>query len=652
MKIALVTCFNADWHRGRIPHPYIPLNLLSLGATLRNAGHEVVVIDQTLLLTQGKVDDGPAFHDQAARIIAEERADVVGLTTMCNSYPQTLRLAQRYRHHDPAAKLILGGPQATVVDEATLREFPWIDAVVRNEADVSLLELVDCWAQGYSDINVLGVTWRDRNGQIHRNANAPLLQDMDLLPFPAYDLYPVHQTGEKLIPVEAGRGCPYGCTFCSTNLFFNRRYRIKSPERLIAEMQFLYDTYGYADFDLVHDMMTVDRRWVDAFCEALIGEKHQFKWGCSARVDRVDQELLAKMSEAGCMGMFFGVETGSQRLQPIVKKKLDVAEVLPIMRACVDLNIGPTGSMITGFPEETIDDMLDSFNLALDILQISPNTRAQMHMLAPLVGSPLYNQYKDQLHFDGHSSDISLFLLSDDEIEMVRRYPDIFPNFYYIPTLHLDRDLVKLASAGVYTCADLFMALRFVGADIKTTMTGWIAWQRSHVPQERIGQDYYMYYFGMDFCRYLRAEVLASLSDQAPFLIDLVNYFELRYALQRGHMASTTTFQRFDYDVQHFIKQLREGKPLLPPERQPSDLLFINFFAAAEYGYAYLEVKVPRNDNPPVLPGDELEVRDLIKQLVTRPNIIIRNNTQKRIFATKHHLTHDDLQAMRLLQVA
>ena len=104
---------------------------------------------------------------------------------------------------------------------------------------------------------------------------------------------------------------------------------------------------------------------------------------------------------------------------------------------------GTHGSFITGFPDETIDDALDSFTMALDILQLSARTSAQMHLLAPLPGSPLYQARKDDLRFDGHSSDISMFLLDEAEIANVRRYPDIFPNFYYIPTPHLDRDLAK-----------------------------------------------------------------------------------------------------------------------------------------------------------------------------------------------------------------
>ncbi len=412
MKVTLVTCFNADWQYGRVPRPYIPLNLLCLGACLGDHGHEVEIVDQTLALLQGKASDGPEFHNQVAELILSTRPDVIGFTTMCNSYPQTLTLARHCRTMDGATRIVLGGPQATAVDVETLHHFPWIDAVMCGEADYIFPALINRWKNDDPlDQSLLGVTWRDAGGHVHRNQKPSLLQDMDRLPFPAYDLYPVDLVDSSRIPIEAGRGCPFECTFCSTNLFFSRRYRIKSPERLVAEMTFLHEHYGYTDFDLVHDMLTVDQRWVHQFSRILIEQGYAYHWGCSARVDCVTPELLAEMAEAGCTGIFFGIETGSQRLQPIVKKKLHTEQVLPTLRTCLQHTMAPTASFITGFPDETMEDALDSLHMALDVFRLSSKTKSQMHMLAPLVGSPLYAEHRDALRFDGHSSDISLSCL-------------------------------------------------------------------------------------------------------------------------------------------------------------------------------------------------------------------------------------------------
>jgi len=649
MKVVLVTCFNANWILGRVPSPYIPLNLLTLGTRLRNSGHEVEIVDQTLALLQGKATDGPRFHHQIAELVHAAQPDVVGLTTMCNSYPQTLILARHYREVDPQAKIILGGPQATVTDIQTMEHFPWIDAVVRGEADNSLTELLDCWENSGDLGRVAGITWRDNHDQLHQNDDAPFLQDLDNLPFPAYDLYPLDETNIEFLPIEAGRGCPFGCTFCSTSRFFHRRTRLKSVERLVTEMIHINETCGATGFDLVHDMLTVNRRWMTEFCQTLIERRCSFHWGCSARIDCVDEDLLAQMSKAGCMGVFFGIETGSQRLQPIIKKKLKLEHVLPTIRTCVEHEMKPTASFITGFPDETPADMLDSFNMALDVLALSPKTNAQMHLLAPLIGSPVYEAHKGELKFDGHSSDISHFLLADAEIETVRRYPEIFPNFYYIPTPQLDRDLTKATSAAVYTCPELFIALRYAGLKMRDVLKRWVIWQRLHVNKNEIGQDYYMYRFGLDLCRYLRAKELDSVTATAPFLKDLVDYFEVRYALQKGHTSEQTLFRQFEYNVRHLNKVLREKASWpLTVEPASTDLLFTNLTFNPERGYVYLEVKVPRTQDPLVRPGDELEIRDPVKQLRTRPHLIVRNNTQKRVFATKHHMTEHALREMGL----
>jgi len=651
MRVTLVTCFNANWNLGRVPAPYIPLNLLCLAAGLKDQGHTIEIIDQTLALLAGQATDGPEFHAQIAGLIANTRPDVVGLTTMCNSYPQTLALARRYRAAEPRAKLVLGGPQATVTDALTLEAFPWIDAVVRGEADASFPQLVARWERADPLDDVPGITWRD-GGHVRSNPDAPLLLDMDQLPLPAYELYPMARANLELVPLEAGRGCPYGCTFCSTNVFFNRRYRIKSPERLITEMKRLQELGGWTRFDFVHDMFTVDRRWVRGFCRTMTAAGLPFKWGCSARVDRVDPELLAEMAEAGCLGIFFGIETGSQRLQPVIKKNLKMHTVLPIIRACVANNLSTTASCITGYPEETAEDALDSFNLALDVLQVSPKTRAQMHMLAPLIGSPLYTEHQDELSFDGHSSDISLFLLTDEDVEVVRRHPKIFPNFYYMPTPHVERDLLKAVSAATYTCPQVFLALRHAGADLKQVLEGWVDWNRRNRSGREGGQDYYFYYFGLDMCRYFREAVLQPLLERAPYLADMVDYFELKYSFQRRHLTDATLFRQYAYDVHQLGKALRTDGVWEPHlAAHPTDLLFVNLATTPERGYAYLEVRVPRQEVPLISPGDEVEVRDPVKQIKARPHLIIRNRTKQKVFATQHHMTPRHLRALGIQAV-
>jgi len=647
MKVKLVTCFNADWHFGRFPRPYIPLNLLCIAASLRERGHEAEIVDQTLALIEGKAQDGPEFHRQVAELISRGDPDVIGFTTMCNSYPQTITLARACKELLPTAKIVLGGPQATAVDLATLRHFPWIDVIVRGEADSAFPDLIDHWGtrQGTQN-NIAGLSWRDETGNCHHTASRPLL-DLDRLPYPAYDLYPADQMKSSLVPVEAGRGCPFECTFCSTNLFFSRRYRIKTPPRLIAELKYLHDTYGYRDFDLVHDMLTVDKEWVRDFSRLLIIGNYGFTWGCSARVDCVTPDLLDEMAASGCIGIFFGIETGSQRLQSIVKKKLHTTQVLPTLQRCAELNMKPTASFITGFPDETTQDALATLHMALDVLQLSPDTKTQLHLLAPLVGSPLYQQHKSSLKFDGHSSDISIFLLTEDETEVVQQYPEVFPSFYYIPAPQLDRAFAKAISASIYTCPALLIALRKSGVDLAELFTGWVDWQAANVGGDKLTQDYYLYRFRIDFIHYLRQKIVPSLIAQAPQIASMVEYYEVQHGIERGDIQEQLVFRKFDFDVDSLHRLVRTKETSWGRiDPQPFGMLFVNLACDVNSGFMYLEVPVPSRS---IEPGDVLEIRDIRSQLLTQPKLMIHNKTQQRLLLIDHHMTPETLNRLGLM---
>ncbi|HXO26426.1 MAG TPA: radical SAM protein [Thermoanaerobaculia bacterium] len=651
MRVTLVTCFNAEWQFGRLPSPYIPLNLLCLAAAVRERGHQVQILDQTLALMRGEAEDGPRFHGQIARLIRRTEPDVVGFSTMCNCYPQSLTLARRYRRLHAKAKIVFGGPQATAVDVQSLQHFPWIDIVVRGEADCTLPDLLDVWEAGRPiDDEMPGLTWRDGRGEVHRNPSPPLLEDLDLLPFPAYDQYPAADVAAPWIPVEAGRGCPFDCTFCSTNLFFSRRYRIKSPGRLVAELQHLHETYGFKDFDLVHDMLTVNKRWVAEFSRLLIDRQCGFTWGCSARVDCVTPDLLTQMAASGCTGIFFGIETGSQRLQPLIKKELHMAAVLPTLRRCAELGMRPTGSFITGFPDETAEDAAASLEMALDVLQLSPNTTAQLHLLAPLVGSPLYAKHRDGLVFDGHSSDISLFLLTAAETELIRRHPDVFSNFYFIPTPRLDRSFTKAISASLYTVPILLIVLRRAGVDLVELLSGWVAWQSSNLGDERFAQDYYLDRFGLDFCQYLRDEILPVVADAAPHLRDFIELHDVRFRLEKRRTDEDTLYREFDFDLADLAQQARTDGPWPPVERRRNGMLFINLGRGSSRGcgYMYLDVPIPLNPRPLIRPGDVLEIPNLAAQLQTQPKLLIYNKTQNRLLLTEHHMTSQTLRQLGL----
>ena len=383
------------------------------------------------------------FFSYVARHLPASGFDVYGLSSICSSYPLTLRLAQEIRRLNPNATIILGGPQASVVDVATMQAFPCIDIIVRGEADdtfPALLHLVDNKLPDWEKLP--GITFR-RGDEVIRNQNAPVVENLDRLPLPAFDL-DSRLRDRGGVHLEIGRGCPFACTFCSTNDFFRRNFRLKSPATMVSDITSLQKTYGLNYFSLVHDMYTIDRKKVVAFCDEILASAEKFTWGCSARTDCIDDDLLQLMASAGCTGIFFGIETGSQRLQHVINKKLDLDEARQRIQAADRNGIQTTVALIAGFPEETRDDLRDTIHFFIDSLRYD-HAEPQCSLLAPLAATPVYDSHKHHLIFDEIYSDMSHQSWQQDpiEIEMIRAHEDIFPNFYAIPTHELERVYVK-----------------------------------------------------------------------------------------------------------------------------------------------------------------------------------------------------------------
>lgn len=457
MKVCLispptVTEFNerlvAESEALRLIAEHAPMGVLSLAAVLEQHGVRPEIIDLNRLYYQymssgERRQNGIGFSSYVNRALAGLSVDVFGFSTICSSYPLTLRLARDVRLSHPEATIILGGPQASVVDTPTLKTYPFVDLIVRGEAEETLPRLLDAISSkgaGLADLD--GITYR--NGlNVVRNPNAPVIEDLDSLPMPAFHLYP-HIKDCSYAPIEAGRGCPFACSFCSTNDFFRRRFRMKSPQVLVEQMTSIKKSYGIDSFDLVHDMFTVDRKKVLSFCEAVERSGEDLYWSVSARTDCLDDEMISKMARAGCNGIFFGIDTGSERMQAIIHKRLDMAEAASRIKLTNRHGIKMTVSLITGFPEERKVDLQATIQFLGDSLR-HQHADIQLHLLAPLAETPITTQYQEQLVYDDIFSDISFQGWEQDpeEREMIIAHREIFPNFYAVPTRWLDREYLR-----------------------------------------------------------------------------------------------------------------------------------------------------------------------------------------------------------------
>lgn len=410
------------------------LGLMSLVAVLRRLGIEAEIYDPKRDLACGELALNGNLYDAVAARIAARAADVVGFTALGCNFPFVVRTAQRVKVLLPGRPVLLGGPHATIMHREILERFDCFDVVVRHEAEETLPRVISALAGADSLLSVPSTTFRTPSQSIFSSGGAGVLEDLNALPMPAYDAYPIAQLGLDEIRIEAGRGCPFSCTFCSTATFFGRQYRLKSPARLLDEMDTLHATYGFRSFKLNHDLFTVNRAKVQAFCAAVRGR--DYTWSCSARMDCVDESLLVQMSAAGCRRIYFGVETGSARMQHISRKKLDLALVDPTLDVTERLGLRTITSFIAGYPQETRADQDATLDrvASLHVRPAGLNT-GQLHLLTPEPGTALIEEFRDCLAFDEHVSEFNFPMLDAADRVLVGEYPALFPNHHYFPSL-------------------------------------------------------------------------------------------------------------------------------------------------------------------------------------------------------------------------
>jgi radical SAM superfamily enzyme YgiQ (UPF0313 family) len=492
------------------------LGILNLAAVLEARGDTVRILDLNHTFfshtKSASVPDGLEFAEFAASILTANEAEIYGFSSICSSYPLTLRIAQALKVLRPHCTILIGGPQASVVDLQTLAAFPFVDVVLRGEAEHTLpLLLAQLRGDGRFD-QIPGLTYRV-DGQPHRNPNAPLIDDLDALPFPAYHLTEYLKASDRAV-LELGRGCPFACTFCSTNDFFRRKFRLRSPERVLCDMRRIAATYCIRKFELVHDMFTVDRKRVTAFCEAMLASGEGFSWSCSARTDCIDEELLALMARSGCKGIFYGVEVGSEKMQAVIDKHLDTQRVHEIIDATERLGIGSTVSLICGFPEETWDDVRQSMGVFMRSARC-PSSHPQLNLLAPLAETPLYTRHKNDLVLEELCSSVSHQgrCQNGADLQLIVSYPDIFPNFYAIPTPSLERDsLFELREFSLMGVARFRWVLIAIDQNTSGILDFFWTWRkhrlriRSNLGRSDLRQYYRADDFRADFASFVRKQ--------------------------------------------------------------------------------------------------------------------------------------------------
>ncbi len=430
---------------------YPHLGLISLIAEIEQSQHVPLLYDPMLQLQRGHLALDSSIYDDVAEQLLKTEPDAVGLTALGCNFIAVVKIARRLKQRRPETLVLLGGPHPTVLESPIMNAFPDFDVLVRGEAEETIVPLLDALDSGRELSAIPGISYRDGSRVCRSMVDAGVM-DVNRLSMAAFHSYPIQELKMRSMRVEAGRGCPFHCTFCSTATFFGRKYRVKAAEKLVGELKSLNNTYNITEFELQHDLFTVNRRKVLEFCEEV--RHSNFSWTCSARIDCVDTELLREMARAGCRGIYFGVETGSSNLQELVKKRLDISLLGPTLTNAKEVGINVTTSFITGFPDETLSDLEATLDCLDRCHRISPTTTClQLHLLTPEPGTALYEENKGRLLYDGHISDFNFPALAGDESEMLRGNPDVFMNHHFYETRLPRKTILGITSIFPCLCA-------------------------------------------------------------------------------------------------------------------------------------------------------------------------------------------------------
>lgn len=353
-KIALV---NSPLLQGTYRHPlFPPLGLAYLAAVLEQEDFEIRIMDCPVCEMN---------HEKLRADLASFEPTLIGIASMTPTIPSALKSARVAKEACPDAKVIMGGPHATFADKQILTEEAAVDIVVRGEGEETLLELAQHLPKLEKLHEIKGITFR-KNNQIIQTPDRPFIQNLDELPRPAYKYIPIEKYrihGKKLLPIMTSRGCPFQCTFCVASQMFGAKFRARSPKSVVDELEWLRDEYGAEGVSFNDDALTLDRKRILDICDGIIERKIRLPWGCGARADEVSKEVLAKMRKAQCNEVYFGVESGCQKILDAVKKRVLIEQCENAVKWAKEEGLFVTVSSIIGYPGETRETMKQTLDL-------------------------------------------------------------------------------------------------------------------------------------------------------------------------------------------------------------------------------------------------------------------------------------------------
>jgi radical SAM superfamily enzyme YgiQ (UPF0313 family) len=357
-----------------------PLGLLYLAGYLEKyTEHNLTIID-----AQVERLDYSALESR----IASVSPDVVGLTAMTMTLIDVMKTIEIVKKISINTRIVLGGPHIHLFPEETIN-LKNVDSLVLGEGEEAFKELLDNIEENSKLREVPGLVFKDKGKVIHTGIR-PSIKDLDNLPFPARHLVPYKKytsllsKGDVATTMFTSRGCPYKCSFCDRP-HLGKAFRARSARNVVDEMQECTNM-GIHEFLVYDDTFTVNRKRVLDICNEIVMRKLDIGWDIRTRVDTINEEILVHLKKAGCQGIHYGVEAGTEKILTVLNKGITIQKVKEVFNMTRKYKIPILAYFMIGNPTETRDDILTTFKVTRDL---NPDF-VHMTILTPFPGTKIY----------------------------------------------------------------------------------------------------------------------------------------------------------------------------------------------------------------------------------------------------------------------
>ena len=366
-----------------------PLGLLYLASAAREAGHRVDLADLALM--------GATKVSSLEPWLKEHEPQVVGLSAPFSLMaPVVEELARFVKQKLPRARVTVGGAHASSLPAKVLA-CPEVDAVFLGESEISFAR----YLAGEAPSQIDGIAYR-QNGDTILNPKKEWVRELDSLPFPARDLLDLKAYWSRSGRAGTGRwtsfitsrGCPFRCVFCSTHTVWGRRWRPRSAQNVVAELEELAGRYGIDTLSLEDDNFTLRMDRAKEILRLVLEKGLRFDWATpnGLRADRLDEELLELMKAAGFTQAKVAIESGHPRVnRDVIRKNLDLEKAKEVVSLAASKKLPPSAFFVMGFPEETPEEMLTTVEYALE-LKDRGLAGGDFFMATPYPGTDLLDQ--------------------------------------------------------------------------------------------------------------------------------------------------------------------------------------------------------------------------------------------------------------------